>query len=88
MEAADITITGDNPLMIPAAIKLSQKTMDIVKQNFAAAIGINSIGLLLASLGILPVFWSAVLHNATTIAVVLNSSRLLFHKINGVEKYD
>jgi len=88
MEAADITITGDNPLMIPAAIKLSQKTMDIVKQNFAAAIGINSIGLLLASLGILPVFWSAVLHNATTIAVVLNSSRLLFHKIDGVEKYD
>lgn len=88
MEAGDITITGDNPLMIPAAIKLAQKTMAIVKQNFAAAIGINSIGLLLASVGILPVFWSAVLHNATTIAVVFNSSRLLFHKIDGVEKHD
>lgn len=88
MEAADITITGDNPLMIPDAVILARKTMEIVKQNFTAAIGVNTIGLLLASVGILPVFWSAVLHNATTVAVVLNSSRLLFHKIDGVEKYD
>lgn len=79
MEAADITIAGDNPLMIPAAIGLASKTMGIVRENFAVAIGVNSLGLVLASLGVLPVFWSAVLHNACTVAVVLNSSRLLFY---------
>ena len=77
MEAADITITGDDPLMIPFVIRLSQKTMEIVRQNFATAIGVNTLGIMLASIGILPVFWGAVLHNACTVAVVLNSSRLL-----------
>ena len=79
MEAADITITSDDPLMIPAAIRLSQKTMGIVKQNFAAAIGINTAALVAASLGRLPVVWGAAIHNASTVLVVLNSLRLLLH---------
>jgi cation-transporting P-type ATPase C len=81
MEAADITLTGDDPLMIPAAIRLAVKTMGIVRQNFAAAIGINTLGIVLASIGVLPVFWGAVLHNSCTVGVVLNSSRLLFHDV-------
>ena len=81
MEAADITIIQDDPMYIPGVIRLSQRTMGIVRQNFAASIGINSAGLILSSLGLLPVFWGAVLHNATTIGVVLNSARLLFHNL-------
>lgn len=79
MEAADITITGDDPLMIPSVVRLSQKTMGVVRQNFATSIAVNTLGLMLASVGVLPVFWGAVLHNACTVAVVLNSSRLLTH---------
>lgn len=81
MEAADITITGDDPLMIPATIRLAQKTMRTVRQNFATAVGVNTLGIVLASVGVLPVFWGAVLHNSCTVAVVLNSSRLLFHDV-------
>ena len=81
MEASDITITGDEPLLIPAVIRLARKTMAVVRQNFAISIGVNSAGLVLASMGILPVFWGAVLHNSTTVAVVLNSIRLLTHNI-------
>ncbi len=81
MEAADITITSDDPLMIPGIVRLAHKNMSIVRQNFAIAIGVNTVGLMLASLGILPVFWGAVLHNSCTVAVVLNSGRLLFHDI-------
>jgi cation-transporting P-type ATPase C len=81
MEASDITITGDNPLMIPAIIRLAKKTMNIVRQNFAIAIGVNTMGLILGSMGVISAFWGAVLHNATTIAVVLNSGRILFHDI-------
>jgi cation-transporting P-type ATPase C len=79
MEAADITITGDDPLMIPSVIQLSQKTMNIVRQNFTTSIGVNTLGIMLASIGVLPVFWGAVLHNSCTVAVVLNSSRLLVY---------
>jgi cation-transporting P-type ATPase C len=79
MEAADVTITSDDPLMIPGVIRLSKRTMNIVKQNFAAAIGVNTAALVLASLGRIPVVWGAAIHNATTVLVVLNSLRLLVH---------
>jgi cation-transporting P-type ATPase C len=81
MEAADITVTGDNPLMIPAVVYLAEKTMRIVRQNFFTAIGVNSLGIVLSAVGVLPVFWGAVLHNSCTVAVVLNSSRLLLHDV-------
>jgi cation-transporting P-type ATPase C len=67
--------------MIPAVFRMAQKAMRIVRQNFATAISVNSMGIVLSSIGVLPVFWGAVLHNATTVAVVLNSSRLLFHQV-------
>jgi cation-transporting P-type ATPase C len=81
IEASDITIAGDNPLMIPAVIRLAKRTMGIIRQNFGISLVVNSAGLVLSSMGVLPVFWGAVLHNATTVMVVLNSGRLLVHNI-------
>lgn len=78
MEAADITIRSDDPLSIPTLIRLSRSTMRIIKQNFATSIGVNSIGLVLGAMGVLPVFWGAFVHNMTTVAVVGNSLRLFF----------
>ncbi len=77
MEAADITIAGDNPMMLPALYKLSNKTMSTIRQNFISVLTINSLGLILGGIGVLPVFWGAVLHNSSTILVVANSLRLL-----------
>ncbi len=82
VEAADITIQSDDPLTIPAVIKLSRNTMSIIRQNFATSIGVNSIGLVLGAMGVLPVFWGAFLHNMTTLAVVSNSLRLFFFNMN------
>jgi len=79
MEAADITIASDDPLLIPGVIHLAQTTMRIIRQNFATAIGVNTAALLLAGLGKLPVVWGAAVHNASTVLVVLNSLRLLLH---------
>ncbi|EDS77559.1 cadmium transporting P-type ATPase [Clostridium botulinum C str. Eklund] len=79
MEASDITIQSDEPMLIPSVKNLSKNTMKIVKQNFGLVISINSLGLLLSAAGVLPVFWGAVLHNSSTIFVVSNSLRLLFY---------
>lgn len=79
VEAADVTITRDEPLLLPSTVNLSKRTMKIVKQNFATTIGVNTLGLILASIGVLPVFWGSVLHNFSTIAVVVNSTRLLYY---------
>ena len=78
MEASDITIHGDNPMMIPTIMDLSKNTMQVVKQNFGLVIGINSLGLMLSAIGRLPVLWGAILHNSSTIFVVSNSIRLMF----------
>lgn len=82
MEAADVTIAGDNALLLPGVYGLAKQTMRTIKQNFATAVGINSLGLLLGAAGLLPVIWGAVLHNASTILVVGNSLRLLFYRMD------
>lgn len=79
VEAADVTIISDDPLLIPGIINLSRRTMEIVRQNFATTIGVNTLCLILGSAGVLPVFWGSVFHNLSTIAVVTNSTRLLFY---------
>lgn len=83
MEASDVTITSDNPLLIPSTVVISRRAMSIIKQNFATTIGVNTVGLFLGAIGVLPVFWGAVLHNLTTILVVMNSGRLLFYDFEG-----
>ena len=42
MEAADITITSDDPLLIPGVVGLAKNTMKVIKENFAMAIGVNN----------------------------------------------
>lgn len=81
MEAADITITKDDPLLVPEVIGLSKKTVRTIKENFAMAIGINSFALVLGATGILPAIYSSVMHNMTTILVVGNSLKLLKYKL-------
>jgi cation-transporting P-type ATPase C len=53
----------------------------VIRENFAIAIGVNSAGLAMGALGWLPLFWGVVLHNCSTLVVVLNSSRLLYHDL-------
>lgn len=81
MEAADITITKDDPLLVPEVIGLSKKTVSTIKENFAMAIGINSFALVLGATGILPAIYSSVIHNLSTILVVGNSLKLLKYKL-------
>ena len=81
MEAADITITQDNPLLVPGIIGLSKNTVKTIKENFAMVIGLNTFALVLGATGILAPIYASVLHNSTTILVVLNSLKLLKYDI-------
>ena len=81
MEAADITITQDNPLLVPGVIGLSKNTVKTIKENFAMVIGLNTFALVLGATGILAPIYASVLHNSTTILVVMNSLKLLKYDI-------
>jgi len=88
IEASDVTIQREEPMLIPDIIKLSQNTMNIVKQNFTLVFTINSVGILLSAFGVLPVVWGAILHNSSTVLVVGNSIRLLMFKTRGGKTND
>ena len=48
IEAADVVIMNDNPSKVVSAIKIAQKTMQIVKENIIFALGIKILFLILA----------------------------------------
>lgn len=77
IETAGIVLREDNPEKIIEIIRLGKKSLFIIRQNFLFAIGANIIGLGLGSAKLISPFLAAVLHNASTLAVVLNSTRLL-----------
>ena len=81
MEAADIIIKQDNPLLVPGVIGLSKNTVKTIKENFAMVIGLNTFALVLGATGILAPIYASVLHNSTTILVVMNSLKLLKYDI-------
>jgi len=86
IESADITITSDEPLKLAKVMELSKHTMGLIRQNFAATIAINSAAMMLGALGRINPLIAATIHNAATIGVVLNSSRILFEKKFNYEK--
>ena len=77
IEAADIVIMTDEPSKIAKAIKISKKTMKIVKENIIFSIGVKVAVLILAALGI-STMWAAVFADVgVSVLAILNSLRML-----------
>ena len=77
IEAADIVIMTDEPSKIVKAIKLSKKTMRIVKENIIFAIFIKIAVLILAALGI-STMWEAVFADVgVSVIAIINALRVL-----------
>ena len=76
-ESSAVTIHSEDPNRLMEALQLGRRTMDLVHQNFMATILVNSSAMLLGALGRINPLWAAVIHNTATLAVVLNSCRIL-----------
>ena len=81
IEAADIVIMTDEPSKIVTAIKLSKKTMKIVKENIVFAIFVKVLVLLLTALGITSMWWAVFADVGVSIIAIINSLRMLSKKI-------
>ena len=77
VESADVVLAGDDPAKVAQLVELSRKTMQVIHQNFAFAMGANALGISLGALRLISPFTAALLHNASTLAVVINSARLI-----------
>lgn len=77
IEAADIVIMTDEPSKIATAIKISKKTLRIVKQNIIFALAIKLGVLLLGAIGI-ATMWEAVFADVgVSVIAILNALRVL-----------
>ncbi|WP_455542443.1 heavy metal translocating P-type ATPase [Intestinibacter sp.] len=80
-DASDITLMSDRIDFLCETVSLSKKTYSIIKQNiWIFAVCVNIVGILLSGLGFLNPIAAAIIHNASSIFVVLNSSRMLGYK--------
>lgn len=77
IEAADIALVGDDIRHIPHLLGLSRKTMRTIKQNLTFSMGLNFVAVILAMAGILNPVAGALVHNAGSVLVIINSSLLL-----------
>ena len=77
IEAADIVIMTDEPSKIVKAFRISEKTMEIVKQNIIFALAVKGIVLLLTAFG-LSNMWEAVFADVgVAVIAILNSMRAM-----------
>ena len=74
--AADLTLTGGDPLSIVTAIELARATMTVIRANLAWASGYNLVAIPLAALGYLNPLFAGVAMSASSLIVVGNSLRL------------
>ncbi|MBQ8862519.1 MAG: cadmium-translocating P-type ATPase [Clostridia bacterium] len=77
IESADIVLMDDNPEKIAFAIKTARKTMRIVRQNIAFALGVKGIILVLGAVGIANM-WLAVFGDVGVMVIaILNAMRAM-----------
>ena len=77
VEAADVVIMTDEPSKIPQAIKISKKTMGIVRQNIIFSIGVKLLVLLLTAFGAVGM-WAAVFADVgVSMIAVFNALRAM-----------
>lgn len=80
IEAADMVIMEDKPSKIADMMSLSRKTMRIVKENIAFALGVKAAVLILSAIG-LAGLWAAVFADVgVSVIAIINAMRCLTFK--------
>ena len=75
-ETADVALMADDLSRLPFAVGLSRASRRIIQQNLAISLGIIGLLIVTSVLSIVPLSGAVVLHEGSTIVVVLNALRL------------
>ena len=77
VEAADIALVDDEVKELPHLMALSRRMMSTIRMNLTFSMGLNFLAIFLAMAGTLNPVVGALVHNAGSVAVILNSALLL-----------
>jgi Cd2+/Zn2+-exporting ATPase len=77
IETADIALMTDELEKIPTVVRLSRKALRVIKENLFFALVFNTIMVILSAQGWVTMILGAVMHQASSLLVILSSMRLL-----------
>ena len=77
VDAADIALIDDEVKELPHLLALSKRMMTTIKVNMSFSMGLNFIAIVLAITGTLNPVIGALVHNAGSVLVIINSALLL-----------
>lgn len=77
VDAADIALVNDDIKEIPHLLRLAKRMMLTIKCNLTFSMTLNFIAIVLAMTGILDPVFGALVHNAGSVLVIINSAVLL-----------
>jgi Cd2+/Zn2+-exporting ATPase len=77
IETADIALMADDLGKIPTVVRLSRKALRVIKENLIFALVFNTIMVILSAEGWVTMILGAVMHQASSLLVILSSMRLL-----------
>ena len=81
VDAADIALVDDEIKELPHLLALSKRMMITIKYNLIFSMGLNFLAILLAISGMLNPVAGALVHNAGSVIVIVNSALLLKWRI-------
>jgi Cd2+/Zn2+-exporting ATPase len=82
LETADVALMADDLSKLPFAVGLSRASRRIIQQNLVISLGIIGLLILSSIIGVVQLSGAVVLHEGSTILVVLNALRLLGYKVD------
>jgi heavy metal translocating P-type ATPase len=77
VDAADIALVDDKVGELPHLIALSKRMMNTIKINLTFSMTLNFVAIILAITGVLNPVIGALVHNAGSVALIVNSALLL-----------
>ncbi len=77
VDAADIALVDDEVKELPHLIALSKRMMTTIKLNLTFSMSLNFLAITLAIIGTLNPVEGALVHNAGSVLVIINSALLL-----------
>lgn len=77
LEVSDVALMSADLSQLPAFLKLSRRTMRIVRENIAFAIGVKLLFLVLTIFGMTTMWMAVFADTGVTILVILNAMRLV-----------
>jgi len=86
LETADVALMGSNLARLPDAIELSRASAAMIRQNMTIALAVITIVAPLAAAGYASLGLAVLLHEGSTVVVVLNSLRLLKFNPKTIER--